>query len=93
MHAASTSRHPIRVALATLTCMTVALTATVASAGAASGDGSAQPDPNSLATELTQQVTVDGVHRHLRALQRIADATGGTRAAGTPGYDASVDYI
>jgi Zn-dependent M28 family amino/carboxypeptidase len=31
--------------------------------------------------------------RHLAALQRIADANGGERAAGTPGYDASVDYV
>ena len=27
------------------------------------------------------------------ALQRIADANGGTRAEGTPGYAASVDYV
>ena len=27
------------------------------------------------------------------AFQAIADANGGTRAAGTPGYDASVDYV
>ena len=27
------------------------------------------------------------------ALQAIADANGGTRAAGTPGYEASVDYV
>ncbi|MGH3943376.1 MAG: M28 family metallopeptidase [Pseudonocardiaceae bacterium] len=93
MHAASTSRHPIRAALATLMCITVALAAPAASAGTATGDGSAQPDPKSLATELTQHVTVDGVHRHLRALQRIADANGGTRAASTPGYDASLDYV
>jgi Zn-dependent M28 family amino/carboxypeptidase len=31
--------------------------------------------------------------RHLAALQRIADANGGERAAGTAGYDASVDYV
>ena len=30
---------------------------------------------------------------HLRALQDIASANGGNRAAGTPGYDASVDYV
>jgi Peptidase family M28/PA domain len=29
----------------------------------------------------------------LAALQRIADRNGGTRAAGTPGYDASADYV
>ena len=31
--------------------------------------------------------------RHLRAFQRIAEQNGNTRAAGTPGYDASVDYV
>lgn len=30
---------------------------------------------------------------HLEALQTIADTNGGTRAAGTPGYDASVAYV
>ena len=30
---------------------------------------------------------------HLRKLQEIADANDGTRADGTPGYDASVDYV
>ena len=30
---------------------------------------------------------------HLTKLQEIADAHGGTRALGTPGYDASVDYV
>jgi Peptidase family M28 len=30
---------------------------------------------------------------HLEALQRIADENGGIRAAGTPGYDASADYV
>jgi hypothetical protein len=29
----------------------------------------------------------------LAALQRIADENGGTRAAGTPGYDRSADYV
>ena len=30
---------------------------------------------------------------HLRALQDIANANKGNRAAGTPGYDASVEYV
>ncbi len=34
-----------------------------------------------------------GAVEHLQALQAIADANGGTRAAGTPGYEASVDYV
>ena len=31
--------------------------------------------------------------KHLQALQKIADDHGGNRAAGTPGYDASVEYV
>ena len=30
---------------------------------------------------------------HLKKLQEIADANGGNRALGTPGYDASADYV
>ena len=30
---------------------------------------------------------------HQRALQQIANADGGNRASGTPGYDASVAYV
>jgi hypothetical protein len=33
------------------------------------------------------------MYTHLRELQKIADANGGSRANGTPGYDASVDYV
>jgi Zn-dependent M28 family amino/carboxypeptidase len=35
----------------------------------------------------------DGAWRHLLALQEIAAANGGNRAAGTPGYDRSADYV
>jgi len=93
MYAAFTQRHLTRAALAALTCLTLVLTAAATSAGAAPEDSTVQPDPTSLATKLTKGVTVDGVHRHLQALQRIADANGGTRAAATPGYDASADYV
>jgi Zn-dependent M28 family amino/carboxypeptidase len=34
-----------------------------------------------------------GVFRHLRALQDVASANGGNRAAGTPGYDRSAAYV
>jgi Zn-dependent M28 family amino/carboxypeptidase len=34
-----------------------------------------------------------GAFRHLRALQDIAVANGGNRAAGTPGYDRSAEYV
>jgi Zn-dependent M28 family amino/carboxypeptidase len=35
----------------------------------------------------------EGAFRHLRALQDIAFANGGNRAAGTPGYDRSAEYV
>ena len=38
-------------------------------------------------------MTLEGVRAHQAAFQAIADANGGTRAAATPGYDASVDYV
>ena len=42
---------------------------------------------------LRNAVTVEGIMEHEQALQAIADANGGTRASGTPGYDASADYV
>jgi Zn-dependent M28 family amino/carboxypeptidase len=54
----------------------------------------AAPNPDAGLTErLKTAVTGDGVYRHLEELQRIADANGGNRALGTPGYDASVEYV
>jgi Zn-dependent M28 family amino/carboxypeptidase len=35
----------------------------------------------------------EGAFRHLRALQDIASGSGGNRAAGTPGYDRSAEYV
>ena len=42
---------------------------------------------------LVRAVDLDGVREHLDALQAIADENGGTRASGTPGFEASVDYV
>jgi Zn-dependent M28 family amino/carboxypeptidase len=42
---------------------------------------------------LRNAVTVDGVRAHQLALQQIADANGGTRVAGGPGYNASAQYV
>lgn len=44
-------------------------------------------------TEFVDCVSLNGVKEHLTALQDIADANDGTRASGTPGYDASADYV
>ncbi|HVF13309.1 MAG TPA: M28 family metallopeptidase [Acidimicrobiales bacterium] len=48
---------------------------------------------NSNATKLLDAVTAAGVMAHEEAFQQIADANGGTRASGTPGYEASVEYV
>ncbi len=65
----------------------VALIAVVAAAPA-----SAAPNNNTV-RNLTDAVTPEGVLNHLEALQAVADANGGDRAAGRPGYRASVDYV
>ena len=44
-------------------------------------------------SSLRRAVTVAGILTHERAFQRIANENGGTRASGTPGYDASVRYV
>ena len=53
----------------------------------------AAADNTRLGDKLAREVTVNGVNRHLIALQRIAEQNGGTRASGTPGYDASAKYV
>jgi Zn-dependent M28 family amino/carboxypeptidase len=65
----------------------------VAAASAApSGDGCDDRTNNTYA-KLLECVRVEGVREHQAAFQDIADDHGGTRAAGTTGYDASVDYV
>jgi Zn-dependent M28 family amino/carboxypeptidase len=51
------------------------------------------PAPDDFARQLADKVTADAMYTHLRKLQDIADANKGNRADGTPGYDASVDYV
>jgi Zn-dependent M28 family amino/carboxypeptidase len=43
--------------------------------------------------KLLECVTLEGVRQHQAALQEIADDNGGTRLAGTQGYEDSVDYV
>lgn len=58
-------------------------------------NGSAQPSPGGpvSGTALADAVSLDAVVAHLEELTAIADANDGNRAAGTSGYDASVDYV
>jgi Zn-dependent M28 family amino/carboxypeptidase len=52
------------------------------------------PAPDAaLPQRLVEAVGGEGAVRHLEELQRIADTHGGNRALGTPGYDASVEYV
>jgi Zn-dependent M28 family amino/carboxypeptidase len=44
-------------------------------------------------TALRNAVSVERIMKHERAFQKIADSNGGTRVTGTPGYDASADYV
>jgi Zn-dependent M28 family amino/carboxypeptidase len=67
------------VAAVVLACVTIAPAATTAAA-----------DP---AAQMRQLITVKGMLKHEQAFQKIADANGGTRVAGTAGYDQSVNYV
>jgi len=48
---------------------------------------------NNTYKKLLECVRVGQVRQHQAAFQAIADENGGIRAAGTPGYDESVDYV
>jgi Zn-dependent M28 family amino/carboxypeptidase len=53
---------------------------------------SADP-PMDPARDLVSAVTLDDTMRHLSRFQQAADRNGGTRAFGSPGHEASAQYI
>lgn len=55
--------------------------------------GTAPTDAQVLADRLAASVTGADVHRHLAALQLIADASGGNRAWDRIGFTRSADYV
>jgi hypothetical protein len=61
-------------------------------AGCAPPQHAAAPAPN-LGRMLASKVGVDGIYAHLHRFADIAAANKGSRADGTPGYDASVEYV
>jgi hypothetical protein len=61
-------------------------------AGCNSGDSSDEPAPEPK-PKPSPAITRGELNDHLVALQRIADHSDGNRSAGTPGYDASADYV
>lgn len=60
---------------------------------AVAGNKSCDNRVNNTQKKLLECVTVGAVRQHQAALQAIADANGGIRTSGTPGYDESVDYV
>lgn len=72
-----------------LTTALVAMSALVASCSSPS----APPPEARWGPDLAEKVTIDSVYGHLLKLQDIADANDGNRADGSPGYQASVDYV
>lgn len=60
--------------------------------GAADGRNATAADPT-LPRRLAAAASGENALTHLQELERIADRNGGNRAIGTPGYDASVDYV
>ena len=61
--------------------------------GAISCGANETPRPPDEANRLREAVTIEGVMQHARRFAEIADENGGNRAAGTPGYDASAEYV
>ena len=74
-------------AVAALTLAALTLVAAV------TGCGSSAPAPAVDPSDLAKSVTVDDVFGHLQRLAEVADANDGSRADGTAGYDASVEYV
>jgi Zn-dependent M28 family amino/carboxypeptidase len=79
--------------LVLLVALTAALLAIALPAAATSAPPGCDNRTNNTYDKLLECVTLEGVRAHQAAFQAIADANGGTRAAATPGYDASVDYV
>ncbi len=71
----------------------VAIVALVAVGGCGRDQGEGANKSAEYAKDLQSKVTLDATMAHLRKLQDIADANAGTRVAGSPGYDASVEYV
>lgn len=86
-----TTYRPRVIAAATAAALAAAVLPSAATA-APSASGCENRNLNQT-DKLLECVDADDAFVHLQALQDIADANGGTRASGTPGYDASADYV
>jgi Zn-dependent M28 family amino/carboxypeptidase len=70
-----------------------ALAAAAVTSVVLAGVGTANAAVPADTSELREAVTAGAIMDHMAELQKIADNNGGTRAGGTPGYDASVEYL
>ena len=93
MSTAGTPRSRRIAAGSLLVAVAAALAALLLPGTAAAAPASCANRNNNTYQKLLECMTLEGVREHQAALQEIADENGGTRAAGTPGYDASVDYV
>ncbi|WP_329398849.1 M28 family metallopeptidase [Streptomyces melanogenes] len=84
-------------AIAVLAAAPVLLAAASPAVAHAQSPSHGHKDPHKqaerLARKLVSQASGESAYRHLERFQKIADANGGNRAAGTPGYDASAAYV
>ncbi len=71
----------------------VAFAVSVTGCSNPSSQQAGNPAAPEFAAALRNRVTTDAMMAHLSKLQDIANANNGTRAVGTPGYEASVDYV
>jgi Zn-dependent M28 family amino/carboxypeptidase len=73
----------------------VGLALAVTGSGTSGGvtERTASPTRAELVEQLPRALSLARMRADLRALERIADRHGGNRAAGTPGYAASVRYV
>ena len=76
-----------------LALMSIIVSALAYAPAAMAGPKACDNRTNDTFEKLTECVTLAGVREHQAAFQEIADENGGTRAAGFPGYEESVDYV
>ncbi|HVM26580.1 MAG TPA: M20/M25/M40 family metallo-hydrolase [Mycobacteriales bacterium] len=69
------------------------VTAAATLAGSALMATAASAQTTTTPEDFAESISMEEVAAHLLAFQAIADAHDGNRASGTPGYDASGDYV
>ena len=87
------TRPRIRRALVGLAIMVVAAACATGTTGPQQPGADISAPDGPLVRQLSSAVNTAGAMTHLQALQKIADDNDGNRAAGTRGYEASVEYV